>query len=173
MLLQCRMPMLTLVEEQRNSRILLEHLSLNQDGIVGLDKSNFNRTTARTSLQYDVSDKLKLSATGIYTSSTKNNLSEGGIGSVLYGALNSDPITTPRDEENISGYGETLNTAREVVNPLAMIENTYNTNLVDKISATFGINYELLDGLKAESRYQFNHALSISDVFRPVFSFGK
>ena len=145
---------------------------LNQDGIVGLDKSNFNRTTARTSLQYDVSDKLKLSATGIYTSSTKNNLSEGGIGSVLYGALNSDPITTPRDEENISGYGETLNTAREVVNPLAMIENTYNTNLVDKISATFGINYELLDGLKAESRYQFNHALSISDVFRPVFSFG-
>ena len=145
---------------------------LNQDGIVGLDKSNFNRTTARTSLQYDVSDKLKLSATGIYTSSTKNNLSEGGIGSVLYGALNSDPITTPRDEENISGYGETLNSAREVVNPLAMIENTYNTNLVDKISATFGINYELLDGLKAESRYQFNHALSISDVFRPVFSFG-
>ena len=71
---------------------------LNQDGIVGLDKSNFNRTTARTSLQYDVSDKLKLSATGIYTSSTKNNLSEGGIGSVLYGALNSDPITTPRDD---------------------------------------------------------------------------
>ena len=73
---------------------------LNQDGIVGLDKSNFNRTTARTSLQYDVSDKLKLSATGIYTSSNKNNLSEGGIGSVLYGALNSDPITTTAQYNN-------------------------------------------------------------------------
>jgi TonB-linked SusC/RagA family outer membrane protein len=145
---------------------------LNQDGIVGLDKSNFNRTTARTSLQYDVSDKLKLSATGIYTSSDKNNLSEGGIGSVLYGALNSDPITTSRSTTTGSGYGETINSAREVVNPLAMIENTYNTNHIDKISATFGINYELLDGLKAESRYQFNHAVSLSDVFRPVFNYG-
>ncbi|MDA8728929.1 TonB-dependent receptor [Flavicella sp.] len=145
---------------------------LNQDGIVGLGKSNFNRTTARTSLQYDVSDKLKVSATGIYTSSTKNNLPEGYIGSVLYGALNSDPITTTRSTETGSGYGETLNSAREVVNPLAMIENTYNTNHIDKISATFGINYELLDGLKAESRYQFNHAVSLSDVFRPVFNYG-
>ena len=54
-----------------------------------------------------LSDKLKLSATGIYTSSTKTTCPKGGIGSVLYGALNSDPITTPRDEENGSGYGET------------------------------------------------------------------
>tara|TARA_B110000967_G_scaffold71314_1_gene73803 strand:+ start:2928 stop:6047 length:3120 start_codon:yes stop_codon:yes gene_type:complete len=145
---------------------------LNQDGIVGLGKSNFNRTTARTSLQYDVSDKLKVSATGIYTSSTKNNLPEGYIGSVLYGALNSDPITTTRSTETGSGYGETLNSAREVVNPLALIENTYNTSHVDKISATFGLNYELLDGLKAESRFQFNHAVSLSDVFRPVFNYG-
>ena len=53
-----------------------------------------------------------------------------------------------------------------------MIENTYNTNHIDKISATFGINYEFLDGLKAESRYQFNHAVSLSDVFRPVFNYG-
>ena len=33
---------------------------LDQDGIVGLEKSNYTRTSARVNLQYDVLDNLKL-----------------------------------------------------------------------------------------------------------------
>ena len=145
---------------------------LNQDGIVGMDKSDYQRTTARINLEYELSKNLTLSSTGIYTNSVKNNLSEGGIGSVLYGALNSDPITTVRSTETVSGYGETLVSAREVTNPVAMIENTYNTARIDKISATFGINYTLLDGLSVDSKLQMNHAVVLTDVFRPVFDYG-
>lgn len=146
---------------------------LDQDGIVGLEKSNYTRTTARVNLQYDVFENLKTSATAIYTNSTKNNLIESNIGSVLYSALNIDPFTTIRNEDpNSNGYGETLVTAREVVNPIAMIENTYNTTKVDKISATLGLNYSLFDGLNVESKFQYNHAAVFSDIFLPVFNYG-
>ena len=59
---------------------------LDQDGIVGLEKSNYTRITARVNLQYDVLDNLKFTGTAIYTTSTKNNLIESNIGSVLYSA---------------------------------------------------------------------------------------
>ena len=146
---------------------------LDQDGIVGLGKSNYTRTTARVNLQYDLLENLKLSGTAIYTNSTKNNLAESNIGSVLYSALNIDPFTPVRDDnQNGNGYGETLVTAREVVNPIAIIENTYNTTKIDKISTTFGAAYSIFDGLKFESKFQYNHASVFSDEFRPVFNYG-
>ena len=146
---------------------------LNQDGIVGLDKSNYTRTTARVNLQYDLLDNLKLSGSAIYTNSTKNNLIESSIGSVLYSALNIDPFTPVRSTDpNGNGYGETLVSAREVVNPIAMIENTYNTTKIDKISSTFGIAYTLIKGLTLESKFQHNHAAVMSDIFLPVFNYG-
>lgn len=146
---------------------------LNQDGIVGLEKSNYTRTTARFNLQYDVLKNLKATVTSIYTNSTKNNLIESTIGSVLYSALNIDPLTPVRnDDPSSNGYGETRVTAREVVNPIAMIENTYNTTKVDKISATGGLNYTILEGFNIESRFQYNHAAVFSDIFLPVFNYG-
>ena len=71
---------------------------LNQDGIVGLDKANYNRLTGRLSYQYDLLENLKLSATGLYTHSEKNHLPEGGIGSILYSAVNLNPNLSLRDE---------------------------------------------------------------------------
>ena len=145
---------------------------LDQDGIVGLEKSNYTRTTARVNLQYDLLDNLKLSGTAIYTNSI-NNLTESAIGSVLYSALNIDPLTPVRNTDpNSNGYGNTLVSAREVVNPIAMIENTYNTTQIDKISSTFGIAYTIIKGLTLESKFQHNHAAVISDIFLPVFNYG-
>ena len=146
---------------------------LDQDGIVGLEKSNYTRTTARFNLQYDIFDKIKLSGSAIYTNSTKNNLIESSIGSVLYSALNIDPFTPVRSTDpNGNGYGETLVSAREVVNPIAMIENTYNTSRIDKISTTFGISYNITMGLKLESKFQHNHAAVLTNIFLPVFNYG-
>ena len=146
---------------------------LNQDGIVGLEKSNYSRTTARANLQYELIENLKLSGSVIYTNSTKNNLIESSIGSVLYSALNIDPFTTVRStDQNSNGYGDTLVTAREVVNPIAMIENTYNTSRIDKISTTSGIAYSILSGLTVESKFQYNHAAVLTDIFLPVFNYG-
>jgi TonB-linked SusC/RagA family outer membrane protein len=145
---------------------------LNQDGIVGLDKSNFNRLTARGSYQYDVTSDLKINATLLYTHSEKNSLPEGGIGSILYSSVNADPLTNVIDNTTESGYGEVRLNAIEVVNPLAQINNTYNTQLIDKISATLGADYALSEKIKLSTKFQMNHAVVLNDVFRPEVYYG-
>ena len=152
---------------------------LNQDGIVGLSKSNFNRLTSRFKIDYDISDKLKFKTSFIYTHSEKNNLPENGIGSVLYNAINMGPTipvynTTNYDAVNNPRsftYVKLIN-AIEIINPVAQMYNANNTSLVDKYSAYFGVDYSPFKNLKFNSVFQFNHANSLDDVFRPVASYG-
>ncbi len=154
---------------------------LTQDGIVGGAESNYERMTARTKLQYDVTDQLSLSATAIYTYSEKNNLAENGVGSVLYNAINADPLTGVYDstplqdagfEKYRNGFGIVNTNAIEVANPVSQIASTYNTNVVKKISPTFTAEYKFLDHFSVRSKYQFNHATDESTVFRPLTFLG-
>ncbi|NJB82551.1 SusC/RagA family TonB-linked outer membrane protein [Wenyingzhuangia aestuarii] len=154
---------------------------LSQDGIVGGDKSNYNRFTARTNLQYDVTDKLKLSATAIYSRSQKNKLQEGGIGAVLYNAINADPFTLAKDpapltdvgfEELRNGYGIVQTGAIEVSNPLSQMASTYDTDVVNKISPTFSADYSFSDKLSIRSKFLMNHATVNIETFRPEVFMG-
>ena len=144
---------------------------LTQDGIVGLDKSNYSRLTGRLSYQYDLLENLKLSTTAIYTNSEKNNLPEGGIGSVLYSAVNMNPNLSVYDENGDFSLATDLQQI-ELINPLAQISNNYNTSRVDKISATFGADYSFLEKFTISSKFQFNHANVRDDVFRPEAFYG-
>lgn len=144
---------------------------LNQDGIVGVDKSNYNRLTARFNYQYDILDNLKVTATGIHTLSEKNNLAEGGIGAVLYNAVNINPNLSVRDVDGNYSLVEQLS-AIEIVNPLAQIENTFNTTRVSKMAATLGIDYTFWNDFKFSSKFQINHANVRDDVFRPEVDYG-
>jgi len=144
---------------------------LDQDGIVGGGKSNFNRFTARFNYQYDILENLKLTATALQTTSEKNNLAEGGIGSVLYSAINVNPNLSVRDENGNFSLVEDLS-AIEIVNPLAQIENTFNTSRVSKIAATLGLDYTFWKNFKVSSKLQINHANVRDDVFRPEVNYG-
>jgi len=154
---------------------------ISQDGIVGGDKSNYNRFTARTNLQYDVTDKLKLSATAIYTRSQKNKLAEGGIGAVLYNAVNADPFTSPTDvnplsdaqyEELRNGYGIVQTGAIEVSNPLSQMASTYDSDIINKISPTFTAEYSFSDKFSVRSKFLMNHATVDIEIFRPLVFLG-
>ena len=141
--------------------------NLDQDGIVGLGKSNYRRSTARFGFNYDILDNLKLTTTGLFTNSEKNNLPEGGNGSVLYSAININPTLAVRDENGVLSKASDIK-AREVANPLSIIENTYDTTKVDKYSGTIGLNYTFLSNFTASSKFQINHATVLNDVFRPI-----
>ena len=154
---------------------------LTQDGIIGADKSNYNRLTARANIQYDVTDKLKLSATTMYTHSKKNSLAEGGIGAVLYNAVNADPFTLPVDPTPLAdagfeglrnGYGIVQTGAIEVSNPLSQIASTYNTAVVDKISPALAATYKFSDKLSVRSKYLMNRAVVNVQIFRPLVFLG-
>ena len=144
---------------------------LDQDGIVGEGKSNYRRTTLRLGYQYDILDNLKLSTTALVTNSKKNNLAEGGIGSVLYSTVNINPDLPIRDENGDFSLANDISQI-EIINPLAQIANTYNTTKVDKYSGTIGLDYTFLEHFTVSSKFQINYANVLDDVFNPIADFG-
>lgn len=147
--------------------------TLNQDGIVGGDKSNFNRNTARISLGVDITPKLKLNTNATYTQFSRKNLNENTLGSVLFNALNIPATLSPRDENgaytlvpSTTGFGT------EIINPLAQIENTYNDYNLRKVNGTIGLEYELIKGLKINGRIGFNSQYANGRSFNKQISYG-
>ena len=146
---------------------------LDQDGIVGLDKSNFNRLTAKLNADVDVLENLKLTSSVLYTNTNRKGLPESVLGSVLYNALNFAPNLIPRDIDGnytltpASGFGQ------EVINPLAQVENTFNKTDVHKIAPTLGLTYSFLDGFSASAKMQYNYATVNSRGYFDIINYGE
>ncbi|MEO1030049.1 MAG: TonB-dependent receptor [Bacteroidota bacterium] len=145
--------------------------NLDQDGIVGGDKSNYRRTTGRFSFQYDILSNLKLSTTGLFTNSKRNILQENGIGSPLYNAVNVNPDLPIFDADGNFSVPTTV-AAIEVVNPLTQIANTHNIERIDRYSGTIGLDYTFLEKFTASAKLQINYSNVLNDVFRPVIDYG-
>lgn len=143
---------------------------LDQDGIVGGEKSNYNRIAARGNYTLDLLNNLQLKSTAIYTRSNQDRLPENGIGSVLFNALNMNPTLPIVDSNGAYTLAEGL--GAEVINPVAQLENNYNTSQINKISATLGLEYTFLNDFSIQSRFQYNHANVKSDIFKPVVNYG-
>jgi TonB-linked SusC/RagA family outer membrane protein len=144
---------------------------LNQDGIVGGSKNNYERLTARFNYQYDILKNLKLTANGLHTISEKQNLAEGGIGAVLYNAVNINPTMSVRDMDGNFALANDI-TQIEIINPVAQIADTYNTSRVARWSGVLGLDYTFLENFKVTSRFQGNHANVRDDIFRPEVYYG-
>lgn len=143
---------------------------LTQDGIVGGNKSNFNRFSTRFKYNLDFLKNFKLNVSAIYTDANKNNLSENVLGSVLFNALNMDPTLPVYDAEGNFTIAEGL--GNEVINPLAQLADSYNKTKTDKISVVAGLSYNFLEKFTIETRYQFNHSLVNSKIFSPEADYG-
>lgn len=145
--------------------------SLKQQGIVGLDKSSFNRKTLRSNVGFDLSDKLKLNTSVIYTNIRRNSINDFGLGSVLFNAINMPPIYNAYDENNDFTLAPS-NLGIEIINPLAQVSNTFNDYRLDKINGTIGLEYSPFEGLTFNSRIGFNAANSKSRNFSKLINYG-
>lgn len=143
---------------------------LTQDGIIGGSKANFTRYTTRANYGLEIIENLNLKANLIYTGTVRKALSEGGLGSVLFNAVNFAPTDTPRDSNG--EYTSSANYPIEVVNPLKQIANTFNRTKVDKLSGVFGLNYKFLDGFSAEANYQWNYSEVRTRGLNPLVEYG-
>lgn len=146
---------------------------IKQDGIIGLDKSGFDRSNARFSFGVDLSDKINLSTNLYYTDYNRQGLNENGLGSVLFNAINTPSTLSPYDANGdytlvpaTAGYGN------EVINPLAQIANTHNSYNQKKINGNFILTYKPIKDLKITSRYGFNSANSVGKSFSKKISYG-
>lgn len=137
---------------------------LTQDGIVGGNKSNFSRFTHRIAYGLDFLENFKLNSGITWTSTSRRQLPENGIGSVLFNAINMAPTFGPNDAANGLGF--------EVVNPRRQIDNTYDRFLVDKFNGNVNLSYNFLEHFTAQASYQFNYAEVDRVLFSPQIDYG-
>jgi len=143
---------------------------LTQDGIVGGDKANFKRFTNRINFNTNLLKNLKLTTNLIHTGTDRRTLSENGIGSVLFNALNNAPTFEVRDDNGDFTLANGL--GNEVINPLAQIENTFNNTDVVRISGKAALNYSFSESFTVETSLQFNYAEVEGRFFTPTVFYG-
>jgi len=159
--------------------------AFSQEGIVGGDKSQFDRYTARINSSHQVSKRFtfgqNLSFTHIDRRAIDGNNEFGGP---LMSTLNIDPLTPvfETDPARLAGYdpnavrddaGNVYAISRyatqEVVNPLARLEVTNGRYKLDKIVGNVYGEFELIPNLKLRSSYGIDLAYGTNNSFRPVF----
>lgn len=147
--------------------------NLEQEGIVGEDKSGYKRNTARISLSGDLTDRLRFSTNVNYMNINRKTLNENGLGSVLFNALNAPP-TVPAYNDDGSFYlmPNTAGIGNEVINPLAQIANTFNNYTMRKLSGTFELNYDLFKNFEVTGRVGFNSSNDDYRGFSPIVDYG-
>ncbi|MFT6798370.1 MAG: TonB-linked SusC/RagA family outer membrane protein [Nonlabens sp.] len=143
---------------------------LSQDGIVGSDKSDFDRFTMRGNFDHKWTKNLEMKTGFLYSYTSNKNINDGGLGSVLFNALNMSPTIPVRDQAGEFSLAEGL--GNEVINPEAQLANTFNKNKVGKISGNFGLTYSFLDHFEATARIQANYSTSYGNNFNPRAFYG-
>ncbi|MGR7813557.1 SusC/RagA family TonB-linked outer membrane protein [Lacinutrix undariae] len=148
-----------------------------QDGIIASDKSNYKRWTVKNNLGIDLNEKLKLNTFLLYTNVRNSTIPEGGRGSALYYGLNASPLTPVYDGTDGTGISGgysyiSLDQGNEIINPLALIDNTYNESRSDRFTGKIEFEYKLRDNLKATSRFNFNYSNYGDRVYTPLQYYG-
>ena len=144
---------------------------LRQEGIIGRDKSGFNRNTAKVSLGADLNDWIKFNTSLIFTNIDRQSFNDFGLASVLFNALNM-PSTIPVYDENNDFTLAPTNLGIEIINPLAQIANTHNEYTLKKWNGNFGLDFQLTQHLKATTRIGFNTANARFKSFSKIIDYG-
>ncbi|WP_207435402.1 SusC/RagA family TonB-linked outer membrane protein [Sabulibacter ruber] len=159
-----------------------------QDGIVGGDKSNFQRYTARVNADNQVKTWLKFGTNLSYTHIKRRSFDPNQeFGGILSNALNMDPLTPvyETDPEKLAQTTYTLNpvvrdgngnvfaispyVSQEVVNPLARLQVMNGLTNVDKFVGNLYAEVKLLEGLTFRSTLGIDLAYVVSTNYNPVY----
>lgn len=159
-----------------------------QQGIIGGDKSQFDRITARLNTTHQVNDFFNfgnnLAYSHIETRGIGSNTSFNGAFS---SALNLDPLT-PLYEENENAlsqapyatepvvtsddgkvYGISNLVGAEIVNPLALLETQTGKTRADKLIGNIYGELEVIEGLKFKTSFGIDLSYVMFDSYRPLF----
>lgn len=128
---------------------------LRQDGIIGGDKTGYNRTTGRMSLGADISKWLKFNTALTYSYIDRKSINDFGLGSVLFNAVNL-PATVPAFNPNGSFYLAPDNVGIEIINPLQQIADTYNDYNIGKLTGNASLEASFAQHFTATARIGVN-----------------
>ena len=162
---------ITFTKGSENMSFALSASNVDQSGIIGGDKSGFNRSTARINLGADLTSWLKLNTSIAYTHIDRKSINEFGLGSVLFNALNM-PSTLPTTDANGEHFLAPSNLGIEIINPLAQIENTFNDYNLNKFNGNVGLETSLTSKLKVTTRFGFNKTNANDRIFAKEIDYG-
>lgn len=140
-----------------------------QDGIIGGEKSQFERINGRLNLSTELGDKLKLNSVLLFSNDYRTGLPENGIGSVLYNTINAFPNEDVRTPDGNYSYLEEVS---DIINPVAQIENSYNYNWANKFVGKEEIVYSINEQFSFTNRFNYNYAIVDSKTFSPLAWYG-
>ncbi len=159
-----------------------------QEGIIGGDKSKFERLTGRLNTRNQVNDYFSYGSNMAYSHIIRRGISSNeSFNSAYSSALNMDPLTPLYEEdeeilqtdpyasepvvENSEGqvYGISNYVGAEIVNPLALLEIQTGETRVDKLVGNLFGELELVEDLKFKSSLGIDLAYVLNDSYRPLF----
>jgi TonB-linked SusC/RagA family outer membrane protein len=144
---------------------------LSQDGIIGGDKTAYNRSTARASMTAELYEWLDVSTNFNYTHQNRKSINDFGLASVLFNALNM-PSVYPVYDENGDFFLAPADLGIEVINPLAQIANTYNDYFINTLFGNVSLDAEFAEYFKATARIGFNASNARAKSFSPIIDYG-
>ncbi len=159
-----------------------------QQGIIGAEKSQYDRITARINSSHKVLDNLSFGNNFAYSQVTRRGIgSNQSFNGAYSSALNLDPLTPvfqtdqdildsyPYNSEPVvtdgdgNVYGISNLVGAEVVNPLALLETDTDETRVDKFVGNVFGDLELIPGLTFKSSAGIDLAYVLNDSYRPLF----
>lgn len=159
-----------------------------QEGIIGGDKSKFDRITARLNSDHKVTDFFNFGTNLAYTHTTQRGIASNASFNAAYGsALNMDPLTPLfQEDENILAqrpystepvvtdgagrvYGISNLVGAEIVNPLALLETQHGETRVDKFVGNMYGEVEIIENLRFKSSVGLDLGYVLFDTHTPLF----
>jgi len=154
-----------------------------QEGIVGGDKSQFERYSARINSEHKLGDRFTFGENFSYSYLTRNAIDANQeFGGVVSNAVNLDPITSvyesdpdaeylnnPAVQDGNRYYAISDYVAQEVVNPLARLAVTHGNTRVDKFVGNLFGEYEIIPGLKAKTTFGLDLGYVVVEGYNPEY----
>lgn len=139
-----------------------------QNGIVGGEKANFNRYTARLNVRHDVKDWLTIGSNINFIHFTRDALAENNeFNTPVVRALNMDPVTPIRKHDGTFAYSIYSDT--DITNPVNAIQQTYSTWTTNRVVAGAEANLKIMEGLNFRSSYSLDVNFATLEGFNPIY----
>lgn len=142
---------------------------LDQEGIVGGDKSSFRRYNGRINLTTDLAPKVRFENVLLLSRETRKTLPENHISSVLYNTINASPLRNVRTTEGSFTYLEEFS---DIINPKAQIANSFNEAITNKLTGKQELVYDINDHFDLTGRVGYNYAVVDYKSFSPLVYYG-
>jgi TonB-dependent starch-binding outer membrane protein SusC len=159
-----------------------------QQGIIGGDRSQFDRMSGRLNTRHRVNSNFNFGSNIAYSHIRQRGIaSNQSFNSAYSSALNLDPLTPlyvedaeilntfPYSTEPVVAssdgrvYGISRHVGAEIVNPLALLEIQTGRTRSDKIVGNVFGELEIIEGLKLNTSLGIDLAYALNDSYTPLF----